>query len=201
MTRVPPLRRFLAIALLGFASLVSAVAQTDRKFNTDAVLSTEAQRFTQLLQEYHYNREAVTSADYAQVVPDYMAELDPQHLFFLNTDKVSFSEKYGRNLFYNTRLLGNIDPAYEIYYVYDTRVKNRINWIFDELKKDYDFTTNDTYRADRSKSEWPSNAAAAEDLLGRFLREDDGDARAIGRHLAHRGVRGLRPARRGGPRG
>lgn len=170
MIRVPTLRPFLAIALLGLASLVSTFAQTDRKFTTDAVLSTEAQRFTQLLQEYHYNRDAVSSADYAQVVPDYMAELDPQHLFFLNTDKVSFSEKYGRNLFYNTRLLGNIDAAYEIYYVYDSRVKSRINWIFDELKKDYDFTTNETYRADRSKSEWPTAAAAADDLWRKRLK-------------------------------
>ena len=170
MIRVPILRRYLAAALLGIFALSAAFAQNDRKFATDKVLATEAQAFTRLLQHYHYNRDAVTSADYAEVVPDYMAELDPQHLFFLNSDKVSFSDKYGKGIYYNTSLLGNIDPAYEIYYVYDARVKSRINWIFDELKKDYDFTAKETYRADRTKSEWPSTAAASDDLWRKRLK-------------------------------
>ena len=92
----PTLRRSLAVALLGLATLIAAVAQTDQKFTTSKVLETEARTFVQLLQRYHYNRDAVTSADYAEVVPDYMAELDPQHLFFLNSDKVSFAEKYAK---------------------------------------------------------------------------------------------------------
>lgn len=170
MTRFPTFRRCLTVALLSLATLSAVVAQDDRKFTTDPVLATEAQTFVKLLRDYHYNRDAVTSADYAQVVPDYMAELDPQHLFFLSSDKASFSDKYGKTIYYNTALLGNIDPAYEIYYVYDARVKSRINWIFDELKKDYDFKANDTYRIDRTKSEWPSTTAASDDLWRKRLK-------------------------------
>jgi carboxyl-terminal processing protease len=172
MTRVSNLRRYLAAVLLGLLTFAVALAQGDRKFTTDKTLATEARTFVQLLERYHYNRDAVRSEDYAAVVPDYMAELDPQHLFFLNSDKTAFSEKYAKNLYYNTSLLGNLDAAYEIYYVYDTRIKDRINWIFEELKKDYDFAVNETYRADRTKSEWPSSVAAADDLWRKRLKFD-----------------------------
>jgi carboxyl-terminal processing protease len=48
--------------------------------------------------------------------------------------------------------------------VYQTRVEDRISWIFEQLKKDFDFTAPDSYAADRSKAEWPTNAAAADEL-------------------------------------
>ncbi len=172
MIRVPTLRRCLAVALLGLLTFTVAFAQGDRKFTTDKTLATEARMFVQLLERYHYNRDAVRPEDYAEVVPDYMTELDPQHLFFLNSDKTAFSAKYAKNIYYNTSLLGNIDAAYEIYYVYDTRVKDRINWVFEELKKNLDFAANETYRVDRTKSEWPSSPAAADDLWRKRLKFD-----------------------------
>ncbi len=172
MTCVPTLRRRLAVVLFGLATLAVAFAQGDRKFTTDKTLATEARMFVQLLERYHYNRDAVRPEDYAEVVPDYMAELDPQHLFFLNSDKAAFSEKYAKNIYYNASLLGNIDPAYEIYYVYDTRVKNRINWVFAELDKDLNFSAEESYRIDRTKSEWPSSEAAADDLWRKRLKFD-----------------------------
>jgi len=172
MIRPPHFRRCLALVLTGVLALTSAFAQSDRKFTTSPTLATEARKFVELLERYHYNHDAVRAANFADVVPDYMAELDPQHLFFLNSDKSTFAEKYGKGIYYNTAFLGNIDPAYEIYYTYDTRVKDRISWIFEELKKDYDLTANDTYRIDRTKSEWPSTPAAADDLWRKRLKFD-----------------------------
>jgi hypothetical protein len=67
-----------------------------------------------------------------------MTELDGQHLFFIGSDKATFSEKYAKNVYYNTAFLGNIDAAYEIFNVYQKRVEDRVSWIFEELKKDVD---------------------------------------------------------------
>jgi carboxyl-terminal processing protease len=170
MIRVPAFRRLFGLATV-FALVLTAATAADRKlFSTSSTLSAEAQTLTKLLDELHYNHDAVRNSDYAQVIPDYMGELDGQRLFFLATDRAKFMEKDAKNVYYNTAFLGNIDVAYDMFYVYQTRVEDRISWIFEQLKKDFDFTAPDSYAADRSKAEWPTNAAAADELWGRRLK-------------------------------
>jgi carboxyl-terminal processing protease len=164
MTRCSRFRGTALGVLLSVALLTNLASSADRKFTTSASLSTEARTLVNLLEQAHYNRDAVRSSDYAQVIPSYMGDLDGQRLFFLSSDLKSFSDLYGKNIYWNTSGLGKIDPAYEIFYTYESRVRARITWIFDELKKEIDLTGIETYRADRTKSEWPADLAAA-DLL------------------------------------
>src|SRR5688572_29392891 len=164
-------RRLRLPALLALAVATGVSATADRKaFSTSPILANEASTLTKLLDELHYNHDAVRSADYASVVPDYMGELDGQRLFFLGTDRAKFAEEYGKNVYYNTAFLGNINAAYEIFYVYQTRVENRIAWIMEQLKNDFDFTTSESYRADRAKAEWPADAKAADELWLKRLK-------------------------------
>lgn len=170
MMRLPLLRRARVAAIVLGLACASAVFAADKKFTTSPTLAKEASTFVKLLEQAHYNHDAVRSADYAQVIPDYMTELDGQHLFFLNTDKTAFGAKYGKSVYYNVAFLGNINAAYEIYDVYQSRVVSRINWIFDELKKQNDLTGNEAYALDRTKVEWPAAAAAADDLWRKRLK-------------------------------
>lgn len=159
----------LAAALI-FAVALGFAANDRKAFSTTTTLANEAITLIKLLEQAHYNHDAVRSADYAEVIPDYMDDLDQQRLFFLNSDKTKFAEDFGKNVYYNTAFLGNIDAAYDIFYVYQSRVEARIAWIFEELAKDFDFNTNEAYRADRSKSEWPSNPVAADELWRKRLK-------------------------------
>ena len=161
--RWPLLCIFLAAAAAGHA-------ETEQKFTTSPTLSTEAQILVQLLETDHYNRNAVISADYIQVIPEYMDALDQQHLFFLDSDKTDFVKRFGTNVYYNVSYLGKLDAAYDIFYTYDSRVTSRIGWIFAELKKPIDFTVNDTFRPDRSKSSWPTNADESDELWRKRLK-------------------------------
>jgi carboxyl-terminal processing protease len=146
-------------------------ASGDRKtFSTSKVLENEASMLTKVLDELHYNHDAVRSADYASVIPDYMGELDGQRLFFFGTDRAKFMADYGKNVYYNVAFLGNINAAYDIFYVYQSRVEKRIAWIFDQLTKDFDFATSDSYRADRAKAEWPADEAASDELWMKRLK-------------------------------
>ena len=154
-------RRSFFVIILGLASVAAAA---DRKFSTSTTLSTETRTLIQLLEQAHYNRDSVKSTDYTQVIPDYMGELDGQRLFFLNSDKAGFVNKFGNNVYENASFLGNIDAAYQIFSTYETRAETRITWIFEELKKDFDLNTNATYRKDRSKAEWPTGIANADEL-------------------------------------
>ena len=165
-------RRFILSAGLILCVAAGVSARTDRKFTTSPTLATETRTLVNLLEQAHYNRDAVHSSDYSQVIPSYMGDLDGQHLFFLDTDKKAFLAKYGPSLYWNLSALGSLNAAgaYDIFETYDTRATARINWIFGELKKDIDLTANDTYRKDRSKSEWPSSPAAADTLWRERLK-------------------------------
>lgn len=85
---------------------VSGLFGSDLKFTTPDTLSTEAQTLVTLLEQAHYNRDAIHSGDYSQVVPEYMTALDGQHLFFLDTDKADFVNRFGKNVYYNVDYLG-----------------------------------------------------------------------------------------------
>lgn len=171
MIRASRFLRHLALpVLLAWGVAVGAAAGDRKPFSTSTTLASEASTLTKLLDELHYNHDAVRSSDYANVIPDYMGELDGQRLFFLASDRAKFAEDYGKNVYYNTAFLGNINAAYEMFYVYQTRVENRINWIFEQLNQDFDFTTKETYRADRAKAEWPADAKAADDLWTKRLK-------------------------------
>ena len=64
-----------------FAMLcIARVSAEDHKFTTSPTLSTEAQNLVQLLEQAHYNRDAVKNDDYAQAIPEFMKALDGQHL-------------------------------------------------------------------------------------------------------------------------
>src|SRR5688500_3614066 len=165
------LRRSRLPLVFALAAASAFAASGDRKsFSSSTALTSEAITLTKLLDEAHYNHDAVRVTDYASVIPDYMGELDGQRLFFLGSDRAKFMADYGKNVYYNTAFLGNINAAYEIFYVYQTRVEHRIAWIMEQLKKEFDLTTNESYRADRAKAEWPADEAAANELWMKRLK-------------------------------
>ncbi len=143
---------------------------TDRKFETSATLRTEAHYLVDLLEQVSYNRDAVRASNYDEVISDFMGELDGQRLFFTGSDKTDFNNRYAKNLYWNIKNLGNIDAGYTIFSVYLARTEERVNWIFNELNKDIDLSTNEFYPADRAKAEWPADAAAADDLWRKRLK-------------------------------
>jgi carboxyl-terminal processing protease len=171
MIRLSAWHHLLARILVLTALLTALPAAEDRRrFSTPPSLAAEASTLAKLLDELHYNRDAVRSSDYVNVIPDYMGDLDGQRLFFLGSDKQKFVEEFSKNVYYNAAFLGNINAAYEIFYVYQERVEKRIAWIFEELKKDIDFSGTETYRADRQKSDWPATPASSDELWGRRLK-------------------------------
>src|ERR1700679_3644681 len=99
------LRKWPVIFIL-LAASATAYSDTERKFTTSPTLSTEAQILVQLLETDHYNRNAVVSGDYNQVIPEYMKALDQQHLFFLDSDRDEFVKRFGNNAYYTVSYLG-----------------------------------------------------------------------------------------------
>ena len=167
----PLTRGLILFAALSTSLPAELPTKPDQIFKTSETLKREIQTLVRLLEEVHYNRDAVTPASYAEVIPDYMSDLDGQHLFFLKGDKYSFESLYKPELLYNNvRYLGQIDPAYDIFAVYKKRVTERVARITTILDKNSDLTSNDTYTLDRIKSEWPETPAQSDELWDKRLR-------------------------------
>lgn len=149
----------------------SVFAWTNKPFTTSSTQAREITALIRLLEEIHYNHENVRPNNYGQIIPDFMGELDGQHLFFLASDKDAFTKHYPASWVYNNiSSIGKIDPAYEIYNVYATRVEARVKWILVELKKAIDLTSQDTYLLDRAKGPWCADEQEADALWSKRLR-------------------------------
>jgi len=167
--KYPP-RSFFSIAALLLVLSTGALAAPDHEFKTTPVMRLESRTLVQMLEYFHYNKDAVTPADYPQLISDYMAELDPQRLFFTASDEQTYRRQYGPRVETDLAYLGNIDIAFDIYRAYEQRVKSRTTWLFEELKHDFDFTTKDSYTPDRSKSPFAASVAEADDLWRRRIK-------------------------------
>ena len=127
-------------------------------------MSNEARVLVQMLDLYHYNKEAMSPADYTKLISEYMADLDPQRLFFTFQDEQALRQQYGTRAMNDLLYLANIDAAFAIFNLYEQRVQTRTAWIFTELGKDFDFTTQESFTPDRSSSSWPLSTEEADGL-------------------------------------
>lgn len=120
-----------------------------------------------MLENGHYsrqplNREVEPGITQARRALDrYFALLDYNHLFFTQKDIDEFASKYGSAI-QDDILLGNLDPAYEIYDRFLDRLEDRTEKIRKLLEKDYTFNSNRTAQINRDKAPWPADEAEAD---------------------------------------
>jgi len=164
-------RSFLALTL-SLAVLFSAQlgARPDRTFEVDGNLSREIRNFVRLLEEAHYNRESVKPDDYKEIIRDFMEDWDGQHLFFLSSDEDTFNSKYSDGLYWNISSLGNVDPAFQIFKLYEERADARAQWVFQRLQGEFDLESLDSFVANRRELDWPTDDATADALWDKRLQ-------------------------------
>lgn len=165
--RFPLPSRFI-LPLLTLAGVT--LAAPDRELKTTPLMRQETRTLVQMLEYFHYNRDAVTTSDYPKLITAYMQELDPQRLFFTQADELAFRRQYGPRIETDLAYLGNIDTAFDIFKVYEQRVKARVTWILETLKQDIDFSAQESYAPDRSKSPFPATPEEADDLWRKRLK-------------------------------
>ena len=177
MSSFQSVARFYRTAVVGaifLALLTAARAMPERNFETTRARAAEVSTMVDLLEHFNFNHEAVDRQQKPELghdlIHDFMANLDPQRLFYLATDQEVFTERYSPGLYYNLRTLGKLDAPFDIYVMFEKRVDQRVTWIFDELKKDFDFSAHESYPYDRSKGVWPATKAEADDLWRRRLK-------------------------------
>ena len=159
-------RRLLAISV-GFFVLASAPSSLQAKSGAEQVCVSVGR----LLEEGHYTHQPLNDDVSRKFLQSYLELLDFSHLFFTQGDIDALNAKYGTALD-DEVLLGNLQPAYEIFDLYTKRVEDRVAKIKELLKQPMDFKSDETLQLNRQKAPWPKDEAEADQLWrGRIKNE------------------------------
>jgi carboxyl-terminal processing protease len=150
-------------AFLGLSLLCATNCSIGQLKQSSADSRQIAITVARLLEQAHYSRQKLDDAMAHKILDTYLEDLDYTKLFFTQEDIDEIYRKYGGTLDQDL-IVGNLEPAREIYALFKSRVADRVNKIRDLVKQDYSFKSTKTVSLDRHKEPWPANAAEADSL-------------------------------------
>jgi carboxyl-terminal processing protease len=148
---------FVAYNLSGIVVDSSAETPGHEKLAPEAQHKRVSQLIAHMLDQNHYNKIALNDSLSSEIFDRYLADLDYGKIYFLASDVKSF-EKY-RDKFDDFIPSGYLQPAYEIFDVYEERVLNRLEYINKRLETEFDFTKDEYYEIDPDKAAWMESYA------------------------------------------
>jgi len=124
----------------------------------------------QLMQHYHYSRVKVDDNLSEQIFDRYLESLDPQKNFLLESDIEEFKLYRTKidDVLYNAQL----EPVFDIFKRFRKRVDERTKVAQKLLKREFDFTIDETYTFDREDASWPASQKVADDLWRKRVKND-----------------------------
>ncbi len=163
-------RRFPVAALLIALAAPSFAADTGIDFSNDDLqpeLRHEeiAALVTQFMQKSHYLHISVNDELSSKMLDKYLESLDGNRMYLLASD-IEYFEAYRDQL--DDLVKGKpLDPVYEMFKVYQTRVRDRLDFALTQLETEPDYTVDEDYLFDRSDAPW----AATEEELNEIWRK------------------------------
>jgi len=128
-----------------------------------------AEIVARLLGSEHYLKRPMDDEISSRLLDRYLDTLDPQHVYFLQSDVQGF-ETY-RNRLDDLMMKGDTSPAQEIFDVFKQRLVQQVAYVQQDLKTEkFDFTSNEAYVVDRKKMPRPANEDEAKALWHNRLR-------------------------------
>ena len=122
----------------------------------------------QLLSKYHYQKIPLNDSLSEKILKKYINSLDPNKEYFYSSDINYFNQyKYQMDDYV---ISGYLEPAYEIFTVYNERVQNRINYVFSILKDEPDFTNNDELIFNRKDAVWFSDVTQMDNYWSKKIK-------------------------------
>ncbi len=129
-----------------------------------------SRKVTEFMERFHYRRARVDNALSSAILDRYLDNLDGQRLYLLSSDVGNFN-RYRFELDDRVRP-GELDPVFEMFRIYRERSRERLEFAITLLDEPMDFTTDETFRFDRSELAWPSTRAELDDLWYRRVKND-----------------------------
>ena len=158
----------VALLLLGTARAPSAATTVD--FAPTERQARVARLVSSMFERSHYRQTPVNDPVSSLILDRYLESLDPSRSYFLASDIADF-ERYRYKLD-DAVTEGKLDPAFEIFNRYQTRMRERMRFALEVLKQEPDFKLDETFEFDRKDAPWATTTAQLDDLWRKRVKND-----------------------------
>jgi len=142
---------------------IKVISQEPHMARLDELINT-------LLSRYHYKKFDLNDSLSSVIFDRYIRSLDYNRSFFYASDIKDFDQ-------YRFRLDddfkdGDLNPEYKIYNIFMERLNNRIDYVHELLKKEFDFTKNENFYFRRDSADWISSEDEMNELWRKRVKND-----------------------------
>nr|VFJ51460.1 MAG: carboxyl-terminal processing protease [Candidatus Kentron sp. FW] len=124
-----------------------------------------------LVTNYHYRKTVLNDTLSAEILEQYLLNLDLNRSFFSEKDVKRLQSLYEDRLD-NALQNANIAPAFEIFSIYKERVVERIRKAMHLVDQDFDFTVDENYIPDRAEQPWAASALELDEIWRKRVKND-----------------------------
>jgi carboxyl-terminal processing protease len=154
----------LAIPALATTSDITDELRPDPRHESVGELVTE------FIQKSHYLHIAVDDDLSSRVMDRYIESLDGNRMYLLASD-IEVFETYRYQLDDMVRSKP-LDPIYEMFSLYQTRVRERLNFALAQLESEPDYTVEEIYQFDRSEEDWAVTKEELDEIWRKRVKND-----------------------------
>jgi len=155
----------------GLALAATSSPSSSSKLQPESRQVFIARRVAQISQRHHYPPEKLDASFSRDLLKEYIDTLDPGHFYFTRKDVDSIHKKYDDALAADLRN-GNLEPAFDIYKLYNERVRQRIHYALHLLEKEPSFKEDDSYRFSRRHAPWAADSQSLDKLWRERVKND-----------------------------
>ena len=128
------------------------------------------QLVTEFIQKSHYRHASVDDELSSKVLDRYIEALDNNRMYLQASDIAAF-EKYRYSLDDMVRS-EPLDPVFEMFDVYRTRVRQRLDFALSALETEPDFSIDEEYIFDREELPWLETSEQLDELWQKRVKND-----------------------------
>ncbi len=128
------------------------------------------QLVTEFIQKSHYRQQSVDDELSSRVLDRYIESLDSNRMYLLASD-IALFERYRHELDDMVRS-EPLTPVFEMFEVYRTRVRERLEYALAVLETEPDFTQDEDYYFDRTDMPWLETTEQLDELWRKRVKND-----------------------------
>lgn len=123
---------------------------------------------TNLLKRLHYRKLPLSDSISSVIYDNYFKSLDPNKAYFYAADVKKFeSLRYSLD---DQIPAGELQFAYDVFTLYRERALTQIDYVFELLETEFDFSKDETYVFDRENEDWPTNQKEQNEIWRKIIK-------------------------------
>ncbi len=153
------------------------------KLKAKPIYGKEAKVIAYILDNNHYRKISLNDSLSATILTEYIKSLDNNKQYFTASDLAGF-EKYRYSIDDLTRS-ENVDAAFEIFSVFRTRFKERMDYVMNTLiVEPFDYSVDEYLETDRDKEPWCKDNAELNETWRKVIKSQALSLRLTGKSQA-----------------